>query len=125
MDRSAQGANVIQNDPAMVAGVSMRKICLNFVASFPWHGASHGRARWMNFNKLSTAVTLLRGDGIKGDVVLSQLILAVEEAAKGHARTEEDVVIRVRDLLMDGGPEAIAVWEQAVQSLSVVQRLGV
>ena len=109
MDRAAQGANVIQNDPAMGTGVPMRKICLCFVTHFPWHGSSHGRARWENFNKLQTAVTLLRGDGIKGDIVLSQLILAVEEAAKGHSRTDEDVVIRIRDILLEGGPDAVIV----------------
>ena len=32
--------------------------------------------------------------------------LAVEEAAKGHARSDEDVVMRIRDMLLGGGTEA-------------------
>ena len=124
MGEGSLGASVLDNDPTLGTGASMRSICLVLVENFPWHGSRHGRARWTGLDSLSNAVTIMRGDGIKGNIVLSQLILAVEEAAKGHARSDEDVVMRIRDMLLGGGTEATAVWNETVQSLDLVQRMS-
>ena len=112
------------NDPALKPGVSIRNIFIKMIQMFPFHGANHARARWSHLSNLKSAIELIQGDGVKGVITFTQLIVTVQEAGKSNDRSEEDIVIRIRDILLNAGDEVSKVWYDAVASLDTIEKMN-